>query len=212
MSDCASTYPICVLLQHLIEQHGPSKSEFVQRLGYSPNHAYRGLRRLEPWLEQGEGFDRIIEQIASVYPLISQELTAAIAETNAMKKAEAEAVFRTQCEAEEPTFVPYIHAQGEKTVPDGITIFGMTGGHRRWTTVWIRKDILDMPLEEQLARMPELMAAYVKEYGGACPFFGKLTGFRFVRLLDYFQFDQGGHFVGRVAKPYRAGFASVSLR
>lgn len=205
-------YPISVLLQHVIEQHGPSPAEFIQRLGYGPKDAYRGLRRLEPWLQQGEGFDRIIEQIASVYPLISQELTAAIDATNTIKSAAAEKAFRQQCETEEPTFVPYIHALGEKTVPEGITIFGISGGHRRWTTVLIRKNILDLPLEEQLARMPELMAAYVKEYRGACPFFGKLTGFRFVRLLDYYEFDRDGVFVAHVDKPFRAGYTIVSLR
>lgn len=45
--------------------------------------------------------------------------------------------------------------------------------------------ILDFPTEEQLARLPALMLAYRRRYNGVCPFFGKLTGVKFVRLLDF---------------------------
>jgi hypothetical protein len=210
MSEGAPSYPISVLLQQLIERHGPSPTEFVQRLGY--RNIERGLRRLRPWLEVGDGFDYIIRQISKTVPDVADPLKVALAETKAIKGAAVEAAFLEQCRAEEPTFVPYVHAQGERTVPNGICIFGVSGGFRRWTAIVIPKTILDLPLEEQLERMPELMAAYTKQYKGACPFFGKLTGFRFVRLLDYFQFDKAGKFIQHVDKPFRTGCVSVSLR
>jgi len=210
MSQGASHYPISQLITRIMTDSGPSRSQFVTSLGY--RNIERGLRRLDPWINQGEGFERIIKQIAAAYPGRAEELRQAIAATEAIKVAEADAVFLERCKAEQPTFVPFIHAHGESRIPNGITIFGVTGGHRRWTTVQIPEAILNLPLEEQLQRLPELMKAYLKEYRGACPFFGNVVGFRFVRLLDYFQFDKEGQFIERVNKPFRLGSCSVSLR
>ena len=56
-----------------------------------------------------------------------------------------------------------------------------------------------------MAALPELMRAYLEKYNGFCPFFGKVTGFRYVRCLDYFRFDKDGQFVGHVEKPFRRG-------
>jgi hypothetical protein len=38
-----------------------------------------------------------------------------------------------------------------------------------------------------------------------------VTGFRFVRLIDYFQFGADGVLVGQVDKPFRRGVASISF-
>jgi hypothetical protein len=62
----------------------------------------------------------------------------------------------------------------------------------------------DRPLAESTARPGPLvkralslynMTQYKEEHNGAVPFFGKLTGFKLVRLVDYFQFDAAGRFV-----------------
>jgi len=42
------------------------------------------------------------------------------------------------------------------------------------------------------------MWSYKSRNNGAVPFFGKLTGFKFVRCLDYFQFDEQGRLVEHV--------------
>ena len=63
-----------------------------------------------------------------------------------------------------------------------------------------------------MEKVPELMHVYLKEYRGACPFFGKVTGFTFVRVADYFQFDQGGNFIEHVERPFRRGVVIVELR
>jgi len=34
------------------------------------------------------------------------------------------------------------------------------------------QSILDLPVDEQLAALPPLMQAYLRNYNGACPFFG----------------------------------------
>jgi len=92
---------------------------------------------------------------------------------------------------------------GERTVPSGITLFGVSGG--RWNLIEIPKTILKLSLGEQLAALPKLMAAYQRRYKGACPFFGRLTGFKFVRCLDYSQFDAEGRLVEHVAEAFSQG-------
>ena len=211
MSQGASHYPIVQFISRLMREYGFSHVEFVQTLGYRHN-AEKGVRRLNLWLETGEGHDRIIGEIAAVYPAYAEKLEKAVAETARLKAAEAEAAFLERCKAEEERFRGFIHADGEKTVPSGITIFGISGGHTVWTTIQIPKAILELPLEAQLTALPKLMVAYRRRYNGDCPFFGKLTGFKFVRLLDYFQFDVEGSLVEHVERPFRRGCVEVSLR
>ena len=208
MSQGASDYPIQQFLRRLIEQYGPTPSGFVTTLGY--RNIDRGLRRLELWLQTGEGFHRIIDQIAGTYTDYADKLRTAIGETQEMKVAEVEAAFFERCKAEADTFHPYIHVDGETTRPSSITMFGLMGG--RSNMIEIPQTILDLPLDEQLVLLPELMRAYLEKYRGLNPFFGAVTGFKFCRCLDYFQFDREGRLVEHVHEPFRRGSCSVSLR
>jgi hypothetical protein len=97
-------------------------------------------------------------------------------------------------------------------VPSQICIFGISGGHRRWTTIQIPQTILDLPDDEQLAALPELMEGYRETYKGQVPFFGSLKGFKFVRLLDYLRFDKEGRFMERVDRPFRSSPCAVWLK
>jgi hypothetical protein len=205
-----SHYPISQFLNDLVRQFGPSPSKFVQVLGY--RNLERGLLRLTPWLEKGEGFHKIIKQIAGKCPHIAVELEGAIRATKEMKDTEWEVAFLEDCRLEVTTFVPFIHVDGELSVPSGITIFGVTGGHGRWTTVKVLTSNLDQKIEVQLTALPALMRGYLKEYGGQVPFFGKVTGFKYVRCLDYFQFDKDARFIQHVDRPFRRSPCSVSLR
>ena len=113
---------------------------------------------------------------------------------------------------EQSQFVPFIHAEGESAIPNGISIFAVSGGHRRWTTIQIPQGILEMPLPDQLRALPKLMVAYRQEYRGQVPFFGKVTGFRFVRPVVHYLFGADGVLIGHVDEPFHRGVASVSLR
>jgi hypothetical protein len=104
-------------------------------------------------------------------------------------------------------FVPYVLVQGETTVPNGVSIFAASGG--QWNLIKIPQRIL--ALAEQLAALPGVMHSYLEKYNGACPFFGMATGFRYVRLVDYYQFDMCGSLIGHVDKLFRRGIASVSF-
>jgi len=153
-------------------------SSFIHALGY--HNTLRGLHRLSLWLDTGDGHGRILEQIAAVYSAHAELLKKAVAATAKAKTAEAQAAFLERCRAEQESFRPYIHVDGETTVPNGTTLFGVSGWHERWTTIKISKTILALSLDEQLVKLPELMAAYPQRYNGACPIFGKPTGFKFV--------------------------------
>lgn len=206
MSQSASHYPISQAISSLMDEYCFTRVGLVHALGDEDVDC--GLRHLASSLERGEGYDGIIARIAAVYPAHAEKLQKAVAETLKVKAAETEAVLVERSKA----FVPFIHAEGECRIPNGITIFGITGGHEAWTTITIPKAVLKLPVEEQLARLPKLMAAYRRRYNEAVPFFGKLTGFKFVRCFDYFRFDRDGNFVERVEESFRLGYVEISLR
>jgi hypothetical protein len=107
------------------------------------------------------------------------------------------------------SFRPYIHVEGETTVPSSIGLFGVAGG--QLNLIDVPQPILDLVAEEQLAALTELMRFYLDRYEGLCPFFGRVVGFRFVRPSDYCRFDKDGNFMERVDKTIRRGQAIVFL-
>ncbi len=203
-------YPIQQFLNRLIQEFGPSADHFVAILGY--RNIESGCRRLDLGLTDAEGHGRIIDQISKTFPDRAAELHEAIAETRRIKAAEWDAAFLEACKAEQETFRPFVHVCGETRIPNGITIFGMTGGFERWNTVHVPESVWNLPLDEQLAALPEFMRGYLKEYEGQGPFFGAVTGFKFCRCLDHFQFDRDGNFVEHVERPFRRGHVEVCLR
>lgn len=208
MSESAS-YPISLLLNRLIHDSGLRRAGLVRSLGY--RNIPRGLRRLGLWLSNGEGSHRIIGQMAAAYPNVATELALALRATPAIKKIERDNEWLERCKAEKDAFTPFLHCDGERSVPHPITTFGLTGGHARWTTIEIPQNVLDLPLPDQLSALPPLMADFAVRFGSQVPFFGKLRGFRFVRLTDYFVFDRNGVFVGQVPEPFRPGKVEVWL-
>jgi hypothetical protein len=209
MSLGANQYPISQLINRLIQDYGYSTVEFVKSLGF--RNIERGIKRLVPWLEQADGFEKILKQIVVTYPEHADELQSAVAATKAVRAAEFEAAWIEECKAEKETFRPFLHAEGERTVPSQICMFGVSGGHRRWTSIQIPQNILDLPGEEQLAALAELMKGYREKYKGQVPFFAALTGFKYVRLLDYSRFDKDGRFIEQVDRPFRSSPCSVRL-
>ena len=129
-----------------------------------------------------------------------------------MRPAEGDRGWRDQCKSEEASFSPFIHVEGETAIPRGITLFGLSGGHARWTTIHVPARILKLPVDEQLTALPELMRAYLEEYRGACPFFGMVQSFIYVRLRGYYRFGQDCYLIEHVQGQFRRGHVEVSLR
>lgn len=160
-----SQYPIAQFIAGLVDEYGLSRVELVRALGYRNGaNRDRGLGRLDLWLDQGQGYNRILGEIAAAYPGHAEGLEKALAATVKARNEEAESAFLERCKAEQDRFTPYLHAEGESTVPNGITIFGITGGHQVWTTVELPKALLESPLDAQLAALPELMHRYKLKY------------------------------------------------
>jgi hypothetical protein len=213
MSKEASLYPVSQQIAKVIRNSGCTPLGFLLATGNSD--AVSVLPSLESWLQNGEGDETIIATVAAFDPNEAAALYKAAAETVAMKAAGVDPV---ACENERreklkrDRFKPFIFAEGELRVPTQITIFGATGGHEAWHTVLVPAAILELPVKEQLARLPELMAKYRQKHKGVCPFFGKLVGFKFVRYSDFFQFSADGQLLEHVEKPFQHSAAWAELR
>jgi hypothetical protein len=205
----ASKYPIAELLSEIISEHASCDADFVTDvLGY--RDVAKGLRRIYLWYGSNGGHQRIINHIARVTGR-GEELERAIAATREMTTREWEESWLERCKAEAATFRPFLCATGAHSVPTQICIFGMTGGHRRWTMIETPQSVLDLSVEDLVPALLPYMHLYKQQNRGNVPFFGTMTGFRFVRLVDYFQFDADGNLVELVDKPFRLGSCSVSL-
>jgi hypothetical protein len=196
MSRSASHYPISQLISRIIEDSGLRRSEFISSLDYRSIEG--GLRRLDEWLDLGEGDSRILDKLVAAYHVDPGDLEKALAATKEMRDSEAKAAAIERLRFERDRFQQFIHVEGEHRIPSGITVFGMSGGHRRWTTIVLPKELQGRPVSEQIPGLIGLMNEYLITYKGFCPFFGKATGFRLVRFDDSIRFNIVGEFVEQV--------------
>jgi hypothetical protein len=85
MPEDVSHFPISKAIAEIMDDQGFSRAEFVRALGY--RNVENGLDRLNLWLDDGAGFDRILKQIISVYGH-ADDISKAIVETKKVKKRE----------------------------------------------------------------------------------------------------------------------------
>ena len=168
------------------------------------------LTDLESWLTTGEGPKSVIVEIAVAYPDEADRLYRTAAQTKAMKAAGIDPA-ELERAREIARFVPFLLAEWERRVPTQICIFGVSGGFERWCTIRIPHRILKLPVEEQLAWLPRLMAKYKRRNEGEVPFFGRLVGFKLIRFADHYQFGADGRLVEHVDRPFRPGACWVEL-
>jgi hypothetical protein len=155
MSWSASHYPISQLIAQVITDSGLRRFEFVTAIGYRSIQG--GLRQLDLWLECGQGDRCILDRITAAYHV---DLAAALEATDEMKTAEAHVAEFERLKLERERFRQYIRVEGEHSIPSGITIFGMTGGHRRWTTIPLPQELQGRPLSGQMPGLIGLVNEY----------------------------------------------------
>lgn len=206
MSQGASLYPISQSLARIVRNSGYSNYGFCIAFSMEAE-----LPNLESWLEKAEGPDGIIGAICTAFPDESEALRKAVAETASMKVAGVDPVQLEQEKAEK-AFRPFLLAVGEERVPTQITIFGVTGGFDTWQLIRVPKSMIELPLDQQLPTLRELMEAYKRKYSGNCPFFGRLVAFRFVRYRDHFLLNLNGDTIEHVEHPFIAPACFVELR
>lgn len=201
-------YPISQLISELVAKHASSEAEFVSEV-LSYRDLERGMRRLKCWTETGKGPNSIIKGIAWATER-GPELDEAIKATEAIKSQEAEAAFRERCEAEAESFRPFLLAIGQRSVPSPIFAYALGGWQFR--LIEFPQRLLYLDVEDQARALRPLLLQYSVKYEGLVPLFGKLTGFRLVKLVDYLQFDAAGNFVELVDRPYRVGTCTLSIK
>ena len=107
------------------------------------------------------------------------------------------------------SIIPYIHVEGDSTVPFGITLFAATGG--RWNLIEIPGELVGLPLADQMPALAKLMRDYLAKYEGQCPFFGPVCGFRLVRRGDSLRFSADGEFIDRVDGVFRRSHSELEI-
>ena len=75
----------------------------------------------------------------------------------------------------------------------------------------VPQSVLDLPLEDLLLALRPFMNDYKRQHSGKVPFFGVLTCFHFVRLMDHYKFDTEGQRMEYVNRPYRLNEVLVWL-
>jgi hypothetical protein len=93
--------------------------------------------------------------------------------------------------------------------PTGITIFAVTGGD--WNLIELPQEIVNLPLAEQMPALADLSRAYLEEYEGRCPFFGRVSGFRLVRWSDSIRFTAEDEFIEVVPGQFRRGQTTLTI-
>lgn len=104
---------------------------------------------------------------------------------------------------------PYIHVEGESSVPSSITLFAATGGG--WNLIELPDEVIALQPAAQAPRLRELMRRYLDRYQGFCPFFGRVVGFRFVRESESLRFDSNGVFIEQVAGAFERPSAELRI-
>src|SRR5438876_109428 len=89
MSRSASRFPISKLIARIMNDSSLRRSAFIESLGY--RSVQGGLRRLDEWLETGQGDGGILDRIAVSYHVDAGDLEKALVATADLKAAEADA-------------------------------------------------------------------------------------------------------------------------
>jgi hypothetical protein len=138
----ASQYPVSQQIEKVIRNSGYTPLGFLLATGHCDFDTELVLPRLESWLQKGQGDEAIIALFAAYDPDQAAALYKTLAETVAMQAAGIDPVAYEKERREKikrDRFEPYIFAQGERTVPTRITMFGISGDTGAGTLFWSRQ-------------------------------------------------------------------------
>ena len=196
-----STYPISVYLSRAIENF--SAKQLCSLLGYK--NGSKLFRRLDEWLQAGNGRGDFLEQLGAALWLKREEVEAALEETRTIKRAERAAEEAERQEFIRRNFVPYIAIETELRRPTSITMAAVCGGRMKYIKLIEPKNPLSRA--EDLSRIVKIVVAHFADSGGRCPLFGRITGYRYVRTYEEsVRFDINGALIEVIEKPFRPPF------
>jgi hypothetical protein len=198
-------YPIHTLIENRRKMLGIRRSELVRRCGF--RNISKGLRRVENACHgdlDSPSAKTILAALPAALELEASEVEKAVEETAdiiALARAEEEAKAETAWRA---SFEPAAYLIGTESRPSSITMYGMSGGAKRW---------LRIPLD--LSKPPITFATQalaVVRRTPTAPFFGATKGFIVNFTPDHaVQFDTDGEPVASFERAYRPGEVEMAL-
>ena len=198
-------YPIQELIEARMKQIGLGRGELASRCGYK--NVAKGLRRIDALCEgdiDSEGATMVIRALPAALEIDKSKVAAALQETAEIIEEEERRYVAAQEAAWRASFVPDAYLRGTDTRPSSITIFGVSGGARRW---------LRIPLDTSLP--PATFAAQalaVAKETAIVPFHGFTTGF----IVNYapdraVRFDLNGEPVETFDRAHQPGHVEIQI-
>ena len=172
-----SHYPIAQLIARIMDEYFLSRVEFVGALGY--RNTERGLHRLNLWLDNGEGSDRILGQIIAVYGH-ADEIANAVAETKQVKKHEkrtSHGDLEQRCRRQYKPFI-WVHTE------DGAHSFFTALGERQVKVLWMRPEFQSLSEPERLTAVQSRIREHYRKTGGKYVGFGAIQQYSYSNTFD----------------------------
>ena len=166
-------YPISSLISEHLKISNLSKINFIKKLGYKNTN--KGLRHLSAWLNNAAGSKSFLKAFANKFNIPDTELQKALSATR-------DTLFKEQIEQSRINFAPYIYAETELKVPSQITISILAGYPEK--TIPFPAEAQKEDLKEQIVTAVIMIDEHYQRNKGNCPFFGKITGYRFVYAFE----------------------------
>ena len=147
------------------------------------------------------------------YPSFDREIALAYESTCELKAIEQLALQKARSEQFRQNHTPCLVVDTITSCPTQITLYAMAG--RRFKIIRLPVRISTVEEERGVRIVRRIIKGYLKKFGGACPFWGPVTGFTFSKTIDQqIVFDREGSIVGRKSEPPKVlqAEAFVSLR
>jgi hypothetical protein len=177
MPEGVSQYPISKAIAEIMDDHGYSRVEFVRTLGY--RNVENGLDRLNLWLDDGAGFDRILKQIISVYGH-AEDISKAIEETKKVKKREHRESRRDVEDLCRRQYKPFIWVHTE----DGAHSFLTAIAERQVKVLRMRKGFEDLSEPDKLKAVQTRIREHYQRTGGKYIGFGAILEYTYSNTFD----------------------------
>ena len=160
-----------------LEELGKTKREMVAEMGYK--NITKGLRRLTELIEDFKAPELFINECAKSLQIEKQKLLDVIQDEIYIENEIVKSKERQE-------FKPHICAMFQKEVPSPIFAGNLTY-HLRF--VYFEKEIIELPLDEQLIIVKEKVLEHFKKNEGGIAAFGAIIHYIYQRDYDEIEKD-----------------------
>ncbi len=201
-------YPLAETLQKIIIQKQLSRGQFIESIGYK--NVNSGIRHLDRWLSEGVGDPLMIERIKIGHPEFSNEIDLTLEATKELKGIEYAAKEKARIDQMRRDHLPCLVVDTAAARPSQIAFYALVG--RRFKVIPLPRRLATIDEDRAVRVISWLIGRYLKKFGGACPFWGPVTGFTFSRKADQLiLFDRDARIAGRKTELPRVLLAQAIL-